>query len=356
MCNARSDAEETRACGAIAAALIVAKGDTMVASSMARHGPLADALVGRDVEQTFDETCDMKIFTRANVGATVRPDSTAPTAVLMTRALSQSVLGDLPRARRVPFRSSGRALMLGSAAAWVQAGEAIPLVRAEFASLAHSPRFVAAMAVYTKEAADAITNDSEAFAAELTAMLAEQINAKLSSDDAPTAAAPAGLAYGATAISSTGTTIAQITADCANAIDVIADAGYMPDAWLLSPKAAATVRLLKVADAGGDTLAGLPILSGVGVKGVTLLDSSRIALSLGDRVVLGVSAEGDVEMVDNPGADSTVPTPATTNMVVVRDEFRCLARRCCAQRDRCRRQATRAAARPQFRFAGATWA
>ena len=146
-------------------------------------------------------------------------------------------------------------------------------------------------------------------------MLAEQINAKLSSDDAPTAAAPGGLGYGATVITSTGTTIAQITADCANAIDIIADAGYMPDAWLLSPKAAATVRLLKVADAGGDTLAGLPILSGVGVKGVTLLDSSRIALSLGDRVVLTASGDGDVEMSDAPGADSTVPTAATSNMV-----------------------------------------
>jgi hypothetical protein len=80
--------------------------------------------------------------------------------------------------------------------------------------------------------------------------------------------------------------------------------------WLLSPKANAYLRLLRmVADNG--TLGGFPVYSSAGINGVTLLASDRVALSLGDAVSIGVSDHGDVEMADDPTHDSVTPTETT---------------------------------------------
>src|SRR4030095_12185178 len=68
--------------------------------------------------------------------------------------------------------------------------------------------------------------------------------------------------------------------------------------------AAAFVRLMRVADGNGATVAGLPLITGPGVTGITLVASDRIALSLGDRIVFDASAEGNVEMTTDPENES----------------------------------------------------
>ena len=311
--RARAD-EDMRVSGAICKALLLARGNLHNAVAYAQT-KMRDQFAGRDAERVFEEATDVTLLTRSAIGATASPVTTSPTSVLMTRMIAASVLAQLPRARRVPFRSTGKALLVGGAAAWVTPGQAIPVARSEFANLAHDPRTVGAIAVYTSASAEDVTGSDTAFADELTALLFEAINTKVTSSDAPTAAAPAGLAFGATAVASSGSTPAAIAKDFSDAVRIIADAGYVADAAFMSPAAATFVRLMKIADASGETIGGLRIITGPGVQGVTLVDSSRIAVSLGDRVVLGVSAEGDLEMSDAPTADSTAPTAAGTNMI-----------------------------------------
>ena len=310
--SARAD-EDMRVSNAICKSLLLARGNLHNAIGLAK-GALGDQFVGRNVERVFEQATDATLLTKGAIGATAAPTGEGPTTAMMQRTFAASVLAQLPRARRVPFRSSGRSLLVGGAADWVVPGAAIPLVRSEFASLAHDPKTVGAIAVWTNEAAD-VSNSDSAFVDELTSLLVVAINVKISSSDAPTTSAPAGIANAATAIASSGATAAAISKDIGDAIRIIDSAGYVADAVLASPSAAAFARLLKVADASGETIAGLRIVTGPGVVGITVLASDRVAFSVGEEIVLGASSEGDVEMADDPRADSTTPTPATTNMI-----------------------------------------
>lgn len=87
--------------------------------------------------------------------------------------------------------------------------------------------------------------------------VAEKINSSLVGSDAGDSDKPQGLAYGAQTVSSSGSTVAQITTDLRAMIDkfVTAHASLDGAVWIVSPQAGALMRLLEIADADG-TLAG----------------------------------------------------------------------------------------------------
>lgn len=295
---------DVAAVNTICRALVLSKGDISLAQRQSRD---ARTLQGYGADVIASATA---LITRANVLGELDPSNTSPTSVLMRRALAASVVGQLPNAVKVPFHSSGKGLILAGSASFIEEGHSIPLVAADFFDLAHEQKKVAAIAVFSREASENVGENDASFSSELTRLLYVAINARFSGNAAASASAPAGVANGSGSVASTGATVSAMQKDFSDAIRIVADTGgFVPDCWLLSPAAAASVRLLKVADASGETLAGLPILTGVGVVGVTLLASSRIAVSVGDRVALTASAHGDVRMVDtNPAGEVITPT------------------------------------------------
>ena len=178
-------------------------------------------------------------------------------------------------------------------------------MKSEFDRIVHPLRAVGSIIVATRESIADTPGSEKILRDELVRAAAEAFDAKFASDDAATAVAPAGIAFDATEVASTGATATAIATDLSAMINILADSSLDAPAWLVSPKAHSFLQLLGITNDDGSRFAGFPTYSSASITGVKLLASDRVALSVGDEAALTVSKDGDIEMVDNPSAEAT---------------------------------------------------
>jgi hypothetical protein len=248
----------------------------------------------------------------------------AATARAFLEVVGDSFLGLQVAPRRIGFVENDLASAVACSASWVGSGRAKPICRAELAGVHLPASNVAATIVVPREAFLAARPDLESgLVADLQRAAAARLNATFASGSAATTDAPAGIAFGATEVASTGATAAAIATDLANMIDALDNAGVSLAAasWLASPRAAATLRLLRIADDAG-TLAGLPLLSAVGASGLTLVSGDHVALALDDTVQIARTEQATVELSDAPEDEvGDVVSLFQANLVALRAEL-----------------------------------
>lgn len=254
--------------------------------------------------------------------------------------------GGIPALRRVPFRTPLIGQTGGGQAYWVGEGKPKPLTAFDFSRTTLDELKVATITVVTEEllrksspSADAILRDA------LAAAVAERIDEDFI-DPAKAASAgvsPASITNGVAAITSSGNTADDIRADVRAAMATFIAANNAPTSgvWIMSATTALALSLMmnplgQAEFAGltmnGGTFAGLPVIvseyvpadSGGGL--VVLANASDIYFADEGGVMIDVSREASLQMLDNPTNDSVTPTATSmvsmwqTNSVAFRAE------------------------------------
>lgn len=252
----------------------------------------------------------------------------------------------VPSLRRVPFRTPLIGQTGGGQAYWVGEGKPKPLTAFDFERRTLDELKVATIAVVTEEllrksspSADGILRDS------LAAAVAERIDEDFI-DPAKAASAgvsPASITNGVTQIPSSGNTADDIRTDIQAVMAGFIAANNPPSSgvWIMSATTALALSLMvnPLGQAefpnitmGGGTFAGLPVIvseyvptdSGGGL--VILVNASDIYFADEGGVMVDVSREASLQMLDNPTNDVITPTPTSmvsmwqTNSVAFRAE------------------------------------
>lgn len=234
---------------------------------------------------------------------------------------AEAIVGRLlPFARRQPRSAGALERIVGAGAAWTAEGSRIPVSTQDFEFVTLPTLKVSGLVVATNDFIELAARDDQAaaqLANDLRGAVVEQLDTTFASADAAVAGtSPAGIALSATTVASTGSTVAQISADLRSMIAVLTGAGVSLRSahWVMSEPAWALYRLLKVADDGG-TLAGLPVIASSGAAGrVMLLAAEHLSIMFGDVVTIQASGEGDIELSDAPSSGATVNMFATNSV------------------------------------------
>jgi HK97 family phage major capsid protein len=302
--------ERLRAFGEVALAISLGRGKGFGAQAAAQNR-VARGEFGRDVPRLVDgaqdntrldmyvKSGDAALLTDGGLGAW------SPVAeAFLENAIDRSLLGQIAAARRVGFSRQQIAQTVSATAQWVGEGRTKPASAAEFQLFALPHRKVTTISVLSIDLLDEVPAAPELVRAHLGRSVVETINAKLVSTDAETdGESPAGLAFDAQSVSSTGGTVAQITTDLRGMIDKLVDAGVSLEGavWVASPQAGALFRLLKVADADG-TLAGFPLLTSAAATGTVLLVAASYLAYASGAVSIRASQHADVTTSPTAGA------------------------------------------------------
>lgn len=211
---------------------------------------------------------------------------------------------------------------------WVGEAAAIPVTAMDFMDVTLGYKKVAALAVITLElmresspAAEMLVRDALVNAA------VQRLDATFLSADAATAAAPAGMLNGVTAIGTHGSTAEDVRADIASLYAPFITAKNSSGLQLvMNPSMAKALQLMRNAlgqrefegvNQQGGTLEGDPVVTGDNVNAahLILLKPSDI-YRIGDRgVEVSMSRDASIEMANNPAMDSQTPTAATGKVV-----------------------------------------
>lgn len=255
------------------------------------------------------------IVAKAALGA-VASSNGEPAREFLAAAMERSLLGRIPGLKRVPPNIRMASFSTRPGAAWVPEGAAIPLSKPAVAGRSLRPLKVAGILAMTNESLKAygetveaaIQSDLEtAVAGMIDLAFADPTNAGVSDES------PAGIAYSATTISTTGTLKGDVEA-AFNAYE-----GNIRDAvFLMNPRVAVQIATsaAQLGDsklgANGGTLVGVPVVTTEGVP-ITSGGSSLILLDAGavryafSGVSIYRSTEATLQMADDPDGDSVTP-------------------------------------------------
>lgn len=241
--------------------------------------------------------------------------------------------GSIPNLRRVPFRTPLIGQTGGGQAYWVGEGKPKPLTAFDFNRTTLDELKVATISVVTEEllrksspSADAILRDA------LAAAVAERIDIDFI-DPAKAAAAgvsPASITNGVSAIASSGNDADAIREDIRQLMATFVAANNPPTSavFIMSAATALGVSLMRNPlgqvefpgiSMNGGTLEGIPVIvseyfAPVSAGGfVALVNASDIYFADEGGVMVDVSREASLQMLDNPTND--VVTPTATSMV-----------------------------------------
>ena len=241
--------------------------------------------------------------------------------------------GGIPSLRRVPFRTPLIGQTGGGQAYWVGEGKPKPLTALDFSRTTLDELKVATISVVTEEllrksspSADMILRDA------LAAAVAERIDIDFI-DPAKAASAgvsPASVTNGVAAIASSGNDADAIREDVRALMATFVAANNPPTSgvWIMSSATALALSLMVnplgqpefpgVTMAGG-TFLGLPVITSEYLAPVTdggfviLANASDIYFADDGGVMIDVSREASLQMLDNPTND--VVTPTATSLV-----------------------------------------
>lgn len=237
-----------------------------------------------------------------------------------------TILGRIPGVVPVPFNTRVAKVTAGIAAQWAGQDNPIPASSMSFGeALVLAPLKLATIVVITRELALVSEPDAEAMIRrDLLAGIAQFADQQFI-DPTVTASAgisPASITSGATSRSSTGSSVAQITADAQAMIaSAIAGGCTLANAvWVLHPRSAAYLssvltagnqRMWPEVSVRGGTWFGLPVITSASIPTDTgndvcavLIDGGEIMLADGG---LAVDASGDASL-----QMSSTPTDAAT--------------------------------------------
>lgn len=252
----------------------------------------------------------------------------------------------IPGLRSIPFRTRLIGQTGGGQAYWVGEGKPKPLTAFDFNATSLDELKVATISVVTEEllrksspSADAILRDS------LAAAVAERIDRDFI-DPAKSASAgvsPASITNAVTPIVSSGNDADAIRHDVRRLLATFVAASNPPTAgvWIMSSVTALSLSLMTNAlgqtefpgiSMTGGTFQGMPVIVSEYVPTVSaggyviLANASDIYFADEGGVMIDVSREASLQMLDNPTNDSVTPTPTSmvsmwqTNSVAFRAE------------------------------------
>ena len=225
----------------------------------------------------------------------------------LTLLRGSSILGPLEgRFRRVPFRTSiSRETGSGTGGAWVGDSLSTPVAATAYDAVSQEAYKAQTIVVFSNELL-ALGNSAaertvrESMIAGVGAFLDAQFLTNTVTLVANTR--PAAITNGATAVTSTGTTAAQMLADLAGLLAAVTTPGAR--AWVMRPTTAYRI----AATIGGtaavnvpQTLFGIPlVLSANSPSQVTLLDPSQILYSDNGGIEIASSEQASLQMDDAP--------------------------------------------------------
>jgi HK97 family phage major capsid protein len=208
-----------------------------------------------------------------------------------------------------------RELDTGSGAAWLAGGSVIPVVSSVFATVTQPMYSFGVAAVFTRELWK-VNPLTEGIVRRILVNRTAAFEGRQFLDPSITATTglrPASITSGATAVTSTGGTAAQITADLASMAQAIGTAGTSL-VWILTPTTAATISA-RLMGAGATTglpreLLGLPaiVTAAAPARQITLVDTAGILFSEAGLDILATE-KASLEMNDvatSPQIASTV--------------------------------------------------
>jgi HK97 family phage major capsid protein len=246
------------------------------------------------------------------------PHGIAGEALQLQRAAS--ILGALEgKFRRVPFRTHvARETGTGTGGAWVGESLSTPVAATAYDTLSQESYKGATIVVLSNELLQlgnpaAERTVRQTVTAGVTAYLDAQALTNTVSHIANTR--PAAITAGATAVTSTGTTAAQINADLAGLLDAVTTPG--PLVWVMKPTTAYRI----AATIGGTaavnvplSLFGIPlVLSANSPAQITLLDPAQILYSDDGRIEVEFSEQASLQMSDSP-TDPAVSATVFTSL------------------------------------------
>jgi HK97 family phage major capsid protein/HK97 family phage prohead protease len=255
--------------------------------------------------------------------------------------------GGIPSLKRVPFNVKVQSQTSGASASWV--GEGKPKLVTKFNSTDTTLLFtkVAAISIITEELARFSRPGAEGLVRD---ELARSVIERLDTDFVDPAKAvssgvnPASITNGLTALTSAGTSAANVLTDVQNLVGPFLRNNYsVRSLVLLMPDTLALVLSLMQNSLGqdsfkgmtvnGGTLAGIPVItsnylaSGASYGNmVVCLSAENIALADDGNVSVDASREASIEMVDSSSQDSGSGTGASlvsmfqTNSIAIRAE------------------------------------
>jgi HK97 family phage major capsid protein len=244
----------------------------------------------------------------------------------------KTIIGRLPDLRRVPFNIRIPRQIGGiTTAGWVGQGLSKPVgslsldaVTLPWAKIAVICAMTEELAKFSDPSAESVVNTD--MVASISLFMDKQF---LDPAIAPVAGInPGSITNGVVAIPSTGSTVAQVTADLATMLSTMSGANVpmASPAWIMHPRSAIYLTLLRGAMdqpafpsmAANGTLLGYPVVTstavplgaGPGFLGmVVLVDQPQIFLADEGGVTLDVSREASLQLDTAP---ATPPTPLTS--------------------------------------------
>ena len=266
-----------------------------------------------------------ELLYKAAIAPMTTTDSTAagPLAVYgvageaITLERGRSIVGTLtPKFRQVPFRTKvAREIGTGAGGAWVGEGLGTPAAKADFDTLSQEAYQAQKLVVMSEELLQIGNPDAERTVREtVTAGIAAYIDGQFLTNTVTLSAGlrPAAITNGATAITSTGSTAAQINADLAGMLAAITTAGNGLT-WIMRPMTAYRIAATIGGTAAVDiprTLFGIPLVLSLNSPAqITLVDASCILYSDTGVVDITTTQEALIQMDDTP---TNPPIAATT--------------------------------------------
>ena len=271
-------------------------------------------------------------------------------ATLLQVERATSVLGRLlPSVRRVPANVSFARADVGATASWFTEGSAIKLTKQALERVTlTSETTVGAIGVYTKEVIQFGDADGlNAVGVDIAGAAALAVDeALLDSSNSGSGGKPAGITNGlpsAQVLTSSGSTIATLTADAREAQQRLLDANAScrRAVWIMNERTALSIGALLTTSgalafptisAVGGFWFGLPVLTSEALlpygspseSDIVLLDPMALAVADSGQADIQLATSASLEMSDSPGGSSTAPTAENmvslyqTNSVAVR--------------------------------------
>ena len=321
---------------------------TRYAIALARsHGNLMQAV---EVAKTWsDDTPEVEQVLRAAVaaGTTTDPAWAGPLVVYQQMANEfiellrpQTIIGNIPGLRRVPFNISMPSQTTGSTVGWVGEGAPKPVSALAFGTTTLRFTKAAGIVVLTEELVRFSNPSAEAIVrADLTAAIAQFLDRDFVDPDKAAVAnvSPASITNGVTPVVASGTTADALRADVKALFTSFLAANLSPagSVWIMTPTQALAISMMLnplgqpefpgLSMAGG-TFQGLPVVLSENIppqapvtgppaipagSRIILVKASEILLADDGGVTLDVSREASIQMDSAP----TNPPVAATVLV-----------------------------------------
>jgi hypothetical protein len=237
-----------------------------------------------------------------------------------------TILGRLAGLVRVPPRTWVPRETSKTTAGWIAPGKAIPVSKSAFDRATLDVGHLGALVVVTNELLAEASPDAETmFSAMLDAAIIEAEDGALLDPAAVEVpeVSPASLTNACFTVPSSGTDVAEISADISALVAHLA-AAEVPFAapyFILSPANAAALAGMRTVAEGpafpglsvsGGVLNGIPAITSSAARDQLVLVDASLLLLADDGLDVVASRAATLEMVDNPVGDSLTPTAAPT--------------------------------------------